>query len=81
VANLHAPTGVRIYYAASAVNGFNSYLMDKTYILDGGGLFLPATVPEPNVLLLAMLGVGFIRVWRRTRATRSVQERESIRAK
>jgi hypothetical protein len=55
VANLHAPTGINIYYVLSEHNSFNTYLMDKTYTLDGGGLLLPA-VPEPSALILGWIG-------------------------
>jgi hypothetical protein len=54
VANLHAPTSINIYYVLSEHNPFNSYLLDQTYVLDGGGLLLPA-VPEPGALALAWI--------------------------
>lgn len=55
VANLHAPTSVNIYYAASTENPFNSYLFDQTYVLNGGGLLL-AAIPEPSAVGLIFLG-------------------------
>ena len=53
---LHSPTNVNIYYAASNVDPFNSYLNDQIFSLTdigggSGGFLLPA-VPEPSALML-----------------------------
>ena len=46
VANLRAPTAMRIYYAFSHRNSSNLYLRNATYTLKGGGLLLPGAVPS-----------------------------------
>jgi len=65
VANLHAPTGINVYYMLSEHDPRNAYLFDQTYTLNGGGLLLPA-VPEPSVIATVLVTAL---VWRRKRRT------------
>lgn len=57
VANLHAPSGFHIYYLLSEHDSRNSYLFDQTYVLDGGGLLLPA-IPEPSAAGFILVGAA-----------------------
>lgn len=55
---LFAPSSIHIYYARSDMEANNSYLLDQTYLLAGGGLLLPA-IPEPaslSLLIFAAMG-------------------------
>jgi hypothetical protein len=62
VSNLHSPFD--IYYASSGLDPDNTYLNDRTYLLDGGGLLIPV-IPEPTTV--ALMAFSAVIVWLRRR--------------